>query len=120
MAKIDRLLVYSKYNCSCGYCGNHIPSIKDMQIDHIVPKWRFLEGYEQGDMDQESNLMPTCRTCNHYKRGYSLEEFRRLVMTLHERICSNYIVKVALRYQIVSINEFDGRFHFEIRQENGE
>ena len=117
MGKIDRLLVYSKYSCLCGYCGNLIPSIKDMQVDHIVPKWKYTEGYVQGDINEESNLMPSCRTCNHYKRGYSLEEFRKLMLTLHERVCSQYITKVAIKYGIVRINPFNGKFHFE-QQDN--
>ena len=113
MVKINRQSVYSKYNQCCGYCGNELPNIKDMQVDHIVPKWKYTEGYVQGDMNEESNLMPTCRTCNHYKRGYSLEEFRKLMLTLHERVSSQYITKVAIRYGIVHISPFSGKFHFE-------
>jgi hypothetical protein len=113
MAKINRQQVYEKYDGHCGYCGSKLATIKDMQIDHIVPKWKYTEGYVQGDMNGESNLMPSCRTCNHYKRGYSLEEFRKLMLTLHERVCSQYITKVAIKYGIVHINTFGGKFHFE-------
>lgn len=113
MAKIDRQKVYLKYDKKCVYCGCDLETIKDMQVDHIVPKWKYVEGYVQGDMNDESNLMPTCRTCNHYKRGYSLEEFRKLMLTLHERVCSHYIGKVALKYGVVVLYKFDGLFYFE-------
>ena len=113
MAKINRQQVYDKFNQVCGYCGMGIVSIKDMQVDHIEPQWKFKEGYTIGDMNIVHNLMPTCRTCNHYKRGYSLEEFRVLMKTLHERVCSHYIGKVALKYGIVQIRPFNGTFYFE-------
>jgi 5-methylcytosine-specific restriction endonuclease McrA len=114
MIKINRQDVYNKYKKRCGYCSNEIITIKDMQVDHIEPQWRFKEGFVKGDMNDFSNLMPTCRTCNHYKRGYQLEEFRRLMITLHERVSSHYIAKVAIRYGIVKIKPFDGTFYFEI------
>jgi len=113
MSKINRLEVYNKFNQHCGYCGDNIRFIKDMQVDHITPKWMFENGYKIGDMDNEYNLMPTCRTCNHYKRGDDLEQFRYKMKTLHERVCSHYIGKVALKFGIVTLNKFDGKFYFE-------
>ena len=59
------------------------------------------------------NLMPSCRRCNHYKRTYSLEEFRRLIKTLHERVSTQYINKVAIDYGVINIKQFDGLFYFE-------
>ena len=115
MGKINRQEVYDKFGQVCGYCGKDIMSIKDMQIDHIEPQWKFKEGYTTGDMNMNdpTNLLPTCRTCNHYKRGHDLEGFRRLMTTLHERVCSDYIVKVAMKHGIVQIKPFDGKFYFE-------
>lgn len=111
--KIDRLSIYNKYDKHCAYCGCILESIKDMQVDHITPKWMFENGYKVGDMNNESNLLPTCRTCNHYKRGDTLEEFRTKMKTLSDRVCSHYIGKVALKYGIVTINKFEGKFYFE-------
>ena len=70
--KIDRYAVYNKYNGHCAYCGKKI-EIKDMQVDHFKPKrsWNGDDG-----ADDLSNLMPSCRRCNHYKRANSLELFR--------------------------------------------
>jgi hypothetical protein len=35
------------------------------------------------------------------------------MQTLSDRVCSNYIGKVALKYGIVIINKFEGKFYFE-------
>lgn len=108
MGKINRQEAFDLYDGHCGYCGCKLESIKNMQVDHIQPRWM-----EQADPNRESNLMPTCRTCNHYKRGDDLEGFRRKMVSLHERVCSHYIGKVALKFGIVEINPFDGNFYFE-------
>ena len=119
--KEKREKVWLKYNKHCGYCGKLL-EYKDMQVDHIVPRhllaWlddehaRKVHGFA---VDDFVNLMPTCRRCNHYKRAETLEGFRRLMKTLHERIGSQYISKVALDYGIVKIEAFDGKFYFEKR-----
>lgn len=106
--KIDRSSVYSKYNGHCGYCGKAI-EFKDMQVDHISPQWSAKDE----SVHHVDNLMPSCRRCNHYKRGFDLEGFRKLMGTLHERVCSHYIGKVALDYGVVTLHPFDGLFYFE-------
>jgi hypothetical protein len=89
-----------------------------MQVDHIKPKWLLEDNQYKNAVSFEEihsydNLMPTCRRCNHYKRGDSLEGYREKLKTLHERVCSHYIGKVALDYGIVKIEPFDGIFYFE-------
>lgn len=108
--KINRASVYEKYSGHCGYCGKSI-KLKDMQVDHIEPKCNGFKDYYK--VYSEDNLMPSCRSCNHYKRGDNLEQFRSKMKTLHERVCSHYIGKVALDYGIVNITPFDGEFYFE-------
>jgi len=118
--KIDRLKVYNKYGGHCAYCGKKI-EYRDMQIDHVFPKrldglfeWSDeVKKQRPVDIDSFDNLMPSCRTCNHYKRAVPIEEFRRMMLTLHERIEKIYIVKVAVKYGIVNIKPFDGKFYFE-------
>lgn len=110
--KINRQEIHSKYQCHCGYCGKQIEMMQ-MQIDHITPKWRWSD--KTNDLD---NLMPTCRRCNHYKRGKDLEQFRNYMATLHERIHNDYINKVAIDYGIVTIKQFDGVFYFEKHTNN--
>lgn len=107
MTKRDllRQRVWLKYNRHCSYCGKEI-EYKNMQVDHLVPK-----AYN-GD-DSFNNLMPSCRRCNHYKRAKNLGQFRILMKTLHERIKSQYIAKVAIDYGIIEVKPFNGIFYFE-------
>jgi len=64
-------------------------------------------------LNSSENLMPSCRRCNHYKREQDLEGFRILMKTLHERLRSQYTIKVAINYGIVTIKPFGGKFFFE-------
>jgi hypothetical protein len=113
--------VYQKYDGHCAYCGKEI-TIKEMQVDHKHPKhlanWvkseKMRELYEiDPDINGIDNLMPSCRRCNHYKRGELLENFRNMMITLHERLMKIYIVKVAVDYGIIKITPFSGKFYFE-------
>ena len=107
-----RKKVHDKYNGGCAYCGQYI-LYKDMQIDHMIPKSQVNENNHK-DIHSFDNLMPSCRSCNHYKRSYDLEAFRKAMKTIHERIEKIYICRVAINYGIVTIRPFDGRFYFEI------
>lgn len=125
--KIDREQVYNKYNGHCAYCGNPI-ELKSMQVDHIFPKakkhWLESEvmrkeaGVDFTDINDIRNLNPACRRCNHYKRAMTIREFRRLLLTLHERIQKQYIDKVGIDYGIITIKPFDGVFYFEKRNQD--
>lgn len=117
--KKDRLLVLKKYDNRCGYCGKSI-DIKTMQVDHLTPIYRDCSDLELSHRrlvrgtNELNNLMPACKNCNHYKRDYTLENFRRLIKTLHERINKHYINKVAKNFGIItSVQPFDGKFYFE-------
>jgi predicted restriction endonuclease len=102
--KIDRKKVFDKCNGHCAYCGKPI-EYKGMQVDHVYPK-------RLGGTDDIDNLLPTCRLCNHYKRGNTLEGFRSMMLSIHERIEKIYIVRVAMNYGF-PIAKFDGIFYFE-------
>jgi len=110
---ILRQKVWLKYNRHCGYCGKKL-EYKDMQVDHIKAK-KFYSYYDpkESKVNSFENLMPSCRRCNHYKRTRNLEQFRLLIMTLHERVTSQYITKVAIDYGIIEIKPFTGIFYFE-------
>jgi len=120
ISKKIRELVYLKYDKHCSYCGKELKTIKEMQIDHLEPKYyrNFIGRDENGmpqfkDPDRIENLMPSCRRCNHYKRANSLNFFRSMIDTLHERIRKNYITKVAEDFGLIKFKEFDGLFYFE-------
>ena len=102
---IIRENIHQKYKGHCAYCGKII-DIKEMQINHILAK-------KNGGTDDFSNLNPSCRRCNHYKRGLNLEDFRKFIKTLHERLESDHITKGAMDYGIANIKPFDGKFYFE-------
>jgi len=117
ISKALRLQVYNKYNGHCAYCGKEI-AYKDMQVDHIVPQnahWFYEKGY----VGHSENLNPSCRRCNHYKRANSLDLYRKLLISLHDRVRGQYICKVAEDYGIIKIEPWNGKFYFEEGQRNG-
>ncbi len=105
ITKATRQQVHDKYNGHCAYCGKVI-QIRDMQIDHIKPK-------RAGGTDDIKNRNPACRRCNHYKRANSLAVFRKLLITLHERVRQQYICKVAEDYGVIRVEPWDGKFYYE-------
>jgi len=114
MKKSKREHVWNKYHRRCAYCGKKL-KYKEMQVDHFYPKRnpRWAKHYLNCGIDDIKNLMPSCRRCNHYKRAYMPENFRKLMKTIHKRIAEIYIVKVAMDYGIIKLTPFDGVFHFE-------
>ena len=115
-SRLVRERIYQKYNGHCAYCGRDI-AYKEMQVDHYYPqcKEKFYLRRFKIDVHAESNLMPTCRRCNHYKRARTPKQFRELMKTLHERLESIYILKVAVDFGMATIKPFDGQFYFESR-----
>lgn len=106
MNKRTREIVYNKYNGRCAYCGDKI-EIKDMQVDHVVPK-------RLGGLDEVTNYNPSCRLCNHYKRATELEVWRKYFLgEIVKRLRKFYIFKVAEKYGMIEVREWDGKFYFE-------
>lgn len=111
ISKEERLKVYEKYGCHCAYCGKPI-EYKDMQVDH-------LEAYWKGGDDNIENYMPACRSCNHYKRGNSLEGFRRMIEKIPAKLeRDSYIYRIGLMYGNVKADEKPIKFYFERFEEN--
>ncbi len=110
ISKKTREAVYRKYDGHCAYCGREI-AYKDMQVDHYQPlrAWKA----EDAGNDDISNLMPSCRMCNHYKRANSLETFRRYIQEIPQKLRSNYIYKIGLVYGNVVEREKRIVFYFE-------
>lgn len=106
MKKEIRQQVYNKYDGHCAYCGYEL-EYKDMQVEHIKPRC-------VGGTNDIENLLPTCRLCNHYKRGNDLDSFRNwLLGGLIDRIRKIYIVRVAEKYGMVTFHEWNKEFYFE-------
>jgi uncharacterized protein (TIGR02646 family) len=113
-SKKKREAVYAKYDGHCAYCGRAI-DIKDMQVDHFKPQRAW--NAEDAGTDDISNLMPSCRMCNHYKRANSLETFRRYIAEIPRKLRENYIYKVGIVYGNVIENEKPIEFYFEKMEE---
>jgi hypothetical protein len=110
ISKKTRETVYHKYNGHCAYCGRAI-AYKDMQVDHLRPRRAY--NAEDAGTDDISNLMPSCRMCNHYKRANTLETFRRYIQEIPKKLRENYIYKVGLVYGNVVEHEQPIVFYFE-------
>ena len=107
--KVDRQKVYEKYSGRCAYCGREI-KVKDMQVDHFVP-------VRKGGETTYENLMPSCRTCNHYKRSESLENFRKMIATIPCKLAERqYIYKVGMAYGFFDGEKRDVKFYFETHE----
>ena len=115
MKKELRKKVYAKYGGRCAYCGKAINYV-DMQVDHYLPHRQGMIPKEISD--KVENLMPACRRCNHYKRAWPPEEFRKLIKKLEKKIRETYLAKVALDFGIIKFKPFDGIFFFEKYNQN--
>lgn len=105
----ERRAVYDKMGGRCAYCGEHL-NYEDMQVDHVVP----LEGWSQKGTDTLDNMLPACRSCNHYKRNNSLEGWRRILEAMPatlERDCYTY--RQAVRFGMVKPTPKKITFYFE-------
>lgn len=105
----ERRAVYDKLGGHCAYCGCRI-AYKDMQVDHLVP-------LRQGGPDDLSNMLPTCRECNHYKRGNSLEGWRRMIEATPDTLARDcYTYRQAVRFGTVTPSPRKIVFYFERRE----
>ena len=108
MNKKLREAVYDKYDGHCAYCGKKI-DYKDMQVDHFIPK----RNCDNETVDDIENLMPSCRTCNHYKRAHDLETFRRYIEEIPDKLSDNYIYKIGVLFGLVEEERQSVKFYFE-------
>lgn len=114
ISKKTRLAVYEKFDGHCAYCGKAL-EYKDMQLDHMIPRQRErFKKYTEEQIECFENYMPACRRCNHYKRAHTLEYFRQLIEEIPKKLFrDNYIYKVGLDYNLISVNEHKITFYFE-------
>lgn len=109
--KKTRLKVWKKYGKRCAYCGCSL-EYSQMQVDHIQSKAHHRR-YKIKEVDRIENLNPSCRACNFYKGGGTLEAFRKRVNTIKARLEKQFIVRLAIKYGILEYKEIDKRFYFE-------
>ncbi len=75
--KAKRAQTYRKTGGVCWYCGDTAAS-----VDHAEPfSRRYCKKNPFGlpNLNDISNLLPACLTCNHWKSALTLEEFRQYI-----------------------------------------
>ena len=120
-----RQKVYDKYGGHCAYCGKKI-AIKDMQMDHIIPKWhnesqQHLDSWAKlggsrivKGTDDIDNFNPSCRQCNFRKGTMDIEQFRKEIGLQCKRIMSSsFQVKQSLDYGLLEYHDKPIVFYFE-------
>jgi 5-methylcytosine-specific restriction endonuclease McrA len=110
--KVKRSEVFTKTNGHCSYCGEQLND--KWHVDHKVSK-RYAE-YHKLDMeiDHIDNLMPSCPSCNIYKKEFTLEAFREQLGLLTGRLQkTNTIYKIAKRYELIEETNKPIVFYFE-------
>lgn len=113
LSKAERWEVYEKCAGHCAYCGAPI-QIKDMQADHIV-------ALERGGADTVDNMLPACRSCNHFKSASTIETFRRMIEDWPRVLARDSITyKNAVRYGLVLPNPKPIKFYFETMEVRNE
>lgn len=108
--KSIREQVYKKYDGHCAYCGCEL-EFKDMQCDHLFSVYRAHGMYD--NINEIDNLMPSCRQCNYYKNTFTLEQFRKELSTIMERVRKPLNYRLAVKYGMVEETKWDGKFYFE-------
>lgn len=107
LSKAERQAVYDKCNGHCAYCGCELV-FKVMQVDHVVS----LE-YHNG-ADDVTNMLPACRSCNHYKSTMTIERFRQAVERFPQVLMrDNVTYKNAVRFGLVDPKPHKIEFYFE-------
>ena len=102
----EREAVYKKMGGHCAYCGQEI-TLHEMQIDHVIP-------IKQSGLNTMDNLLPACRSCNHYKHTLTLEKFRAALERMPavlERDSVTY--RTAARYGLLQPTPHKIVFYFE-------
>jgi 5-methylcytosine-specific restriction endonuclease McrA len=124
--KPNRTSVHQKYNGHCAYCGVEI-AVKDMQVDHVICQanyeWHlrnnhkipsFLKHLTMSDLNHIDNLMPSCRSCNNFKKTFSIETFRGEVEEQIKRLRSaKPTFRLAERFGLIECKPKPIVFYFE-------
>jgi len=109
MSKQERLEVYNKTDGHCAYCGCEL-EYKDMQADHVIP----INGWSEQGQDNIDNMLPACRSCNHYKMRSTLEGFRTMIASMPDTLMrDSNTYKNAVRYGLVIPSPKPIVFYFE-------
>lgn len=117
--KVNRNLIHQKFNGHCAYCGKEI-TIKQMQVDHIVPLYRNSTASElkswnivRGE-DSEENYNPACARCNKWKSTFTVEQFRKEIELQVERMQrDSSAFRMATDFDTVEVTGKEVKFYYE-------
>ncbi|WP_133965165.1 HNH endonuclease [Eubacterium limosum] len=106
LSKDERMRILNMFDGHCAYCGCKI-EYNEMQIDHVIPLRR-------GGADTVENMLPACRSCNHYKSTLDLEDFRKMIEKMPDTLIRDSVTyKNAVRFGVVVPNKLPVIFYFE-------
>ena len=109
LTKEERTLIHNKFNGKCAYCGCKL-NLNEMTADHVVP-------LRKGGVDSTENMYPACKSCNHYKSTYTLEQFKAQLELIPERLIkSSSTFRLALKYGLITISDKKIKFECERRK----
>ncbi|WP_075823973.1 HNH endonuclease [Clostridium perfringens] len=103
--------VYKMYNGHCAYCGCEL-EYKDMQVDHVESLYWY------NGANDISNYKPTCRMCNFYKSTFTLEEFRKELLKIRERLEKVFVYRLSRKYGLIEEIDKKIKFYFEEMEES--
>lgn len=97
-----RQAVYAKCDGHCAYCGREL-HIKDMQVDHVIPRMTNTPGYWNDERGTESidNFLPSCRMCNFRKERLSINEFREELAKQADRVLETFQGRMSVFYGLI-------------------
>ena len=109
LSSLERMEIYTKPGGCCAYCGCDL-RFEDMQVDHVVP----LNGWSEKGSDTLDNMLPSCRSCNHYKSRSTLEGFRKMLEAMPDVLMRDSVTyKNAVRFGLVDPKPHKVVFYFE-------
>ncbi len=61
-----RLAIYIRDGFGCAYCGRDLKDAdpSELNLDHLVPRSVFRAAGDTSGMNDSTNLVTTCRSCN--------------------------------------------------------
>lgn len=100
---------------------NRVPNahkLTEEEIDFKFMEYRgermAADGFHKPQNDVIENKIPACASCNINKHGYSLEQFRELILGFMKHLNEiNTQYKIAKRYGLIRETNIEVKFYFE-------
>ncbi len=124
LTKVDREILFKKYDGHCAYCGCELPERwhADLIVDPIrnsrwnfeFERWEPSGIYKNKDLNSIDNRNPCCKGCDVHKGNKTLEEFRNSLYDLLRLVVEDYgYYKILSRFGMLQETGQKVRFFFE-------